>query len=470
MSFQNKRGKLIIENKNNFTYWNNICIYVRDSYKNGIPFTPISPHFLDIGIMGNCQNNCRNCYMQNYKNNKHMTFKTFKKIIDDNKNLLQISLGGTGNPIDHPDIKEMIQYAREKGIIVNATINIPQNVSDKQHEIIDNFDAVGLSTFDFSAKKNIINYLSKIDKYNMNCKFILHVVVGNTLPSDLLKDIYEIKIYDILFLAYKECKKIVLDPKKKNKYFNNYVFKDDNHQKNFNKLLSVLSNNFTIGIDSCLAPYVIPSIFKTNIPLDICDGGIWSAYIDTEGKYHKCSCYQNNGEKNWIDLYNQEYFECDFIHSFGSKRKIKQPLLTCKLGYMTNSSSASYIVFANKNEKFKLPIVSINEYFRTNRPFSSSNDKDEYYLKDFYNNNKVLIKCSLDDWGAYVANEVFQNIIYKDKNYYKCYYKLNELTKKIIDEKLNIYYLVADRDDSEGKTLYSKEDISDHDIILIKVS
>lgn len=470
MSFRNKRGKLIIEDNDYFTYWNSLCLYIRESYMYGIPFTPTSPHFLDIGIMGNCSNNCRNCYMQNYKNNNHMPFKTFKKIIDDNKNLLQISLGGAGNSIEHPEIEKMIEYARKKEIIVNTTINIPKNVSDKQYEIINSFDAVGLSTFDFNSTKNIMNFLSKINECEMKCKFVLHVVVGNNLYNNIIKNIYETKISDILFLAYKENKKIISDPRKKWEYNGNFVFKNDNQQKDFNKLLSVLRHYCTIGVDSCLAPYIMPDIFEPNIPLDICDSGIWSAYISPEGKYHKCSCYQDKGEKSWVELYNQDYSECDFINSFGSKRKINQPILTCKLGYMTNSSSSSYMVFSNKDKDLKLPVISIDKYFRQTRPFANMYDKDNYNLKDFYNDNKVLIKCSLNDWGAYVANSVFNDIINKDCNYYQNFYDLNKLTKEILDKKLNIYYLVSDRDDIEGKTYFSKEDISDKDIIFIRAS
>ena len=99
------------------------------------PFMRSFPALLDIGIMGGClaasKGVCRagglnsGCYQggRPYNSDNNMNLEDYKRIIDEGakKGLQQVALGGAGDPNDHLDFKEILEYTVSKGIVPNYT-------------------------------------------------------------------------------------------------------------------------------------------------------------------------------------------------------------------------------------------------------------------------------------------------------------------------------------------------------------
>lgn len=87
------------------------------------------PSHVDIEIASICDLNCPMCYTTTDEFKKIvdkglMNFKLFKKLIDEcaKHNLYSIRLSIRGEPFLHPDIIEMLEYAKEKGIKEVSTL------------------------------------------------------------------------------------------------------------------------------------------------------------------------------------------------------------------------------------------------------------------------------------------------------------------------------------------------------------
>lgn len=88
------------------------------------------PSHVDIEIASICDLNCPMCYTTTEEFKKMvkkglMDIKLFKKLIDEcvKNNLYSIRLSLRGEPFLHPDIFEMIKYAKEKGIKEVSTLS-----------------------------------------------------------------------------------------------------------------------------------------------------------------------------------------------------------------------------------------------------------------------------------------------------------------------------------------------------------
>lgn len=71
-----------------------------------------------------CNLRCRHCTPQSIQSEKgYMNFGLFKNIVDKNPQLTSMILTRNGEPFLHPNIFEMIEYARSKNIYVNIYTN-----------------------------------------------------------------------------------------------------------------------------------------------------------------------------------------------------------------------------------------------------------------------------------------------------------------------------------------------------------
>ena len=72
-----------------------------------------------------CNLRCRHCSIQNRKDIKkgYMDFNLYKSVIDNNQQLTCIILTRNGEPLLHPQIFDMIEYARQKNIYISIYTN-----------------------------------------------------------------------------------------------------------------------------------------------------------------------------------------------------------------------------------------------------------------------------------------------------------------------------------------------------------
>lgn len=448
VDWKEKKGKLIIDKNENgeniFTFCNMNSTYVRHN-EYCIP----SLHFLDIGIMGSCKYNCSYCYMKN-KHTQDMSFETFKKIINDNPNLFQISLGGAGNPIDHPEVANMIKYAKNKNMLVNTTVNMSSKSfsSKEKFDILNKFDGIGIS-YPHSDIKLIKQFMKKYFHYiNGTPRITLHVILGITPLEEICQFLQEINnINNVLFLANKTDK----------------IFKNIHEHDKFIDFILTNYESINIGIDSCLAKFIdfkkfentINNLYNNNpnykniynfynkMALEKCDGAKYSAYISPDGKYHICSILcDKNGYNSYDELYEKYLYKDEFCKDKFKDKSYENEIykhqsLIIKHGFMTNSSSASYFIFSKTDENIKIPKINIeNINIENNIFYKYFNDKQKKLT--IVNCNKMAIKIDIDNWASYVSLVCSQ---YKNQIEF-----FSLLTQQIINNDLIPYYYVCQRE------------------------
>lgn len=305
--------------------------------KNGVdtnidPFMRSFPGLLDIGIMGGCSASdlCKvDCYQgaRSADPSKNMKLEEYKKIIDEGskKGLQQVALGGAGNPNDHQNFVEILEYTRKKGIIPNYTTAGIGLTNEMIQATKKNCGAVAVS---WHSTEYTVNALQKFVRGG--CKTSIHFVLSNKTISTAIKllkthslsyadcatgtdcefNLGANRINAVIFLLYKPvgCGKAgnVLS-----------MEKDAEQIKEFFSLINS-SHPFKIGFDSCTIPAVL-NYAENIIPesTDTCEGGRFSAYINADMKMVPCSFDQG---LHWsVDLRKytvQEAWESEQFETF----------------------------------------------------------------------------------------------------------------------------------------------------------
>lgn len=89
------------------------------------PFwSPHGPELMDISITNWCDKGCSFCYKSSTRRGAHMALDDYKGIIDQAADMgtFQVALGG-GNPNQHPDFVEILEYTTSKRVVPNYTTN-----------------------------------------------------------------------------------------------------------------------------------------------------------------------------------------------------------------------------------------------------------------------------------------------------------------------------------------------------------
>lgn len=340
------------------------------------PFMRSFPGLLDIGIMGGCTASdlCKvDCYQGARANNpnKNMKLEEYKQIIDEGevKGLQQVALGGAGNPNDHQNFKEILEYTRSKNIIPNYTtagIGLTKEMVQLTKE---NCGAVAVS---WHYAQYSVNALNKF--LDEGCKTSIHFVLSkktistainllknHTLPytdnkelfvtgindseTDKTFDLEKSNINAIIFLLYK--------PVGCGKQENVLTLKENEAEiKEFFSLI-VGSHPFKIGFDSCTIPAVLQ--FSNNVnpdSTDTCEGGRFSAYINADMKMVPCSFDQ---DLKWaVDLRSnkvEQAWKSELFNSFRKSLSDSCPSCESRNLCMGGCPIKNEIVLCNKSER-----------------------------------------------------------------------------------------------------------------------
>jgi len=152
------------------------------------------PEFAQIEVTTKCNFNCITCSRQSLSSkriNKDMNFSQFKRIVDQLPNLKVVKLQGLGEPFLNKDIRQMAEYAKQKGIKV-ITISNGSILPDIEtlrffDEIAISFDSANKLTFEsirrganFNKILGNIKELIKIRNENrLKLKIFLNTVVSH---------------------------------------------------------------------------------------------------------------------------------------------------------------------------------------------------------------------------------------------------------------------------------------------------
>ena len=160
---------------------------------------PEFPESIDLKITNYCNNNCTFCYANSSNEGKHGKKIFIKNIISQMKPFTEIAIGG-GNPLEHPDLLEILEYAKDRNVICNMTL--------KDIDAINNIDLIndlyqngliasfGISPTSIKTIKELKNSL------DLRIDFILHLILG-VHSLKFIQDIEKEYFDKILILGYK---------------------------------------------------------------------------------------------------------------------------------------------------------------------------------------------------------------------------------------------------------------------------
>ena len=202
------------------TIKNSFCGKIRFATSNG-EIVPEYPELIDLKITNACEHGCPMCYMSATKNGKHADVSFLISMISNagtprnsNYHRIEFSIGG-GNILLYPNLEELFHYIKEKGHIINVTINAKdckKVIEDKNiNSIFMRYvDGIGVSVFSVEDAdilvdfKNIIN--NGKERWDTNHKYIVAHLIPEYLGVELtnkISDIIKGVWMPVLYLGYK---------------------------------------------------------------------------------------------------------------------------------------------------------------------------------------------------------------------------------------------------------------------------
>lgn len=252
---------------------------------------------LDIELSTICHGTgapCAWCYKSNTPTGKNMTLETYRNILNKIPPILTQVAFGIGDIDANPDLENIIAYTRSKGIIPNITINGFRATEDHMEMLAKNCGAVAVSCYGngnycFTAIDRLTSMVGELTRYGENPtlrQINIHKLLATETVDEckaLLDTIHtrKIPVNAVVFL--------LLKPKGTRNTLT--TIKDVSVYKDLIGLATKLG--IQVGMDSCSAPLVLKSgaVSKEQIPsVEPCESfGLFSAYIDVNGKYFPCS-------------------------------------------------------------------------------------------------------------------------------------------------------------------------------------
>lgn len=159
-------------------------------------FIPSFSENSDVKLTDKCDIGCPFCYEGCTPNGKHakLDFKSqfFKSLHP------YTELAINGNDMDHPQLREFLEFLRDKKVVTNITLN--QKQLEKNFEVVKELQVEGLlfgiGVSLVKADESLINMLHRLRNT------VLHTICGVLTKTDI--DILKDKGIKILILGYKD--------------------------------------------------------------------------------------------------------------------------------------------------------------------------------------------------------------------------------------------------------------------------
>lgn len=261
------------------------------------------PAILDMEIMsGYCRGNCKYCYKDNGlgKTFKCMSLDTFKALLSKmNLDILtQIAFGICDiQPLTH-SMWDIFRYSKEKGIIPNFTTTGIGLTKDMAHVIKEICGAVAVSIISQESIE-AVKLLLDTGMKQVNIHFVVHKDNSNE-AFKIVKLAKDLGVNAVVFLKYK--------PKGNGKH----QFSTITDLEFYKEIVDFAKyKGQPIGFDSCSANLYLASLTEMErevqtMFVDPCESGLFSAYINVDGKYFPCSFAE--GEEQGLDVLSYPTF------------------------------------------------------------------------------------------------------------------------------------------------------------------
>jgi radical SAM protein with 4Fe4S-binding SPASM domain len=247
------------------------------------PFwSPHGPELMDISITNWCDRGCVFCYKSSTRHGIHMALADYKRVIDQAAGMgtFQVALGG-GNPNQHPDFVEILDYTWSKGIVPNYTTNGRGLTADILAATQRNCGAVAVSAYPpYDETAETIRVLTEHD-IKTNVHYILDresidVAIDWLLsPPEFLQ-----KINALIFLNYKPSGRKVFEEK---------LLRHSKRLDDFFRLATSSEAKLKVGFDACCVSGVFARTNTSTALVDACDAGRFSLYVAEDMKVYPCS-------------------------------------------------------------------------------------------------------------------------------------------------------------------------------------
>jgi hypothetical protein len=279
-SFKNEKYEILFNTESGFEI-------TRGINGNADPFVLELPSLLDIGVMGTCIHKCPFCY-QGHVNRPNMKLSDFKSIIDQTSHHVnQVALGGRGDPNNHKNFKEIVEYCRENNVVPNYTTS-GIGLTDEQIEISKMCGAVAVSDYaqdyTYEALQKFIDAGIKTNIHQIfsstSFSRCMNIVLGY-IPADWKFD-YE-KLNAVIFLLFKPHGAGKDTPE---------LIPNVASISTFATHAFDPKSKFKIGMDSCLINHILKYGRPTKLQkmtIDTCEAARMSAYITPDMKFMPCS-------------------------------------------------------------------------------------------------------------------------------------------------------------------------------------
>lgn len=169
---------------------------------------PKYPELVDIKLTNVCHIGCAWCYQDSVSDSVHGSLESIKIVLDSLPPWTEVAFGG-GDVLMHPNIVEILKYARERGLSSsNVTMNWQSIMRYPEHvkSVIPLLDAIGCSITGVKQVEQVVKQLKSLNCYNES-RICYHVIPDLYSKRMLFKILKEIKEHapksDVLFLGYK---------------------------------------------------------------------------------------------------------------------------------------------------------------------------------------------------------------------------------------------------------------------------
>jgi MoaA/NifB/PqqE/SkfB family radical SAM enzyme len=272
-------------------------------------FCPIGPEIVDVELSTICHQQCEHCYKSNSSIGKNMSLEAFKVILSKlpKQVVTQIAFG-IGSIDANPDLMAIMQHTREQGVIPNITVNGVGITDEWAAKLASVCGAVSVSHYSDDNCFNTVERLSNagIKQVNIHALNSLETFETNMRLLGQVKTDPRLKgLKAVVFLQLK--------PKGERNIYNPASLKQMKALLDEAERLGV-----AIGMDSCSAPLALKILpATTHQSIEPCESfGLFSAYINVDGKYFPCSFAEGVGEwEEGLDVVNCKDFTEDIWYN-----------------------------------------------------------------------------------------------------------------------------------------------------------
>jgi hypothetical protein len=257
-------------------------------------FSPMGPFLADVEVTTRCgglpgRGPCSFCYKSNLPEGRNMPLALFKAVLDlFPPTLTQVALGADATCEANPDIWDMMDYCRGKGIIPNITVAaLSEEIAARLAERV---GACAVSHYgDFAL---LADSICRLRRHSARPGAALRQIVIHQLLAEenlveahhLLERFHDLPrgaVYAVVFLSLKQRGRGKSLTPLSREAFTGIV-------------QAALDREVPMGFDSCSAPKVVRAYKALGRPAPLaliaaCESTCESLYCNVEGRFYPCS-------------------------------------------------------------------------------------------------------------------------------------------------------------------------------------